>query len=106
MQNENALSSKELETTITGLKVREKELKKSLTYESKEKALEHIKKLELEKEAIDKAYKEADAKARDCEKKVQDLTGQIAALSKNLAKGKSENLEELEERRSDLNKVY
>lgn len=106
MQNENALSSKELETTITGLKVREKELKKSLTYESKEKALEHIKKLELEKEAIDKAYKDADAKARDCEKKVQDLTGQIAALSKNLAKGKSENLEELEERRSDLNKEY
>lgn len=106
MQNENALSSKELETTITGLKVREKELKKSLTYESKEKALEHIKKLELEKEAIDKAYKDADAKARDCEKKVQDFTGQIAALSKNLAKGKSENLEELEERRSDLNKEY
>ena len=106
MQNENALSSKELETTITGLKVREKELKKSLTYESKEKALEHIKKLELEKEAIDKAYKDADAKTRDCEKKVQDLTGQIAALSKNLAKGKSENLEELEERRSDLNKEY
>lgn len=106
MQNENALSSKELETTITGLKVREKELKKSLTYESKEKALEHIKKLELEKEAIDKAYKDADAKVRDCEKKVQDLTGQIAALSKNLAKGKSENLEELEERRSDLNKEY
>ncbi|WP_248404967.1 AAA family ATPase [Butyrivibrio fibrisolvens] len=106
MQNENALSSKELETTITGLKVREKELKKSLTYESKEKALEHIKKLELEKEAIDKSYKDADAKARDCEKKVQDLTGQIAALSKNLAKGKSENLEELEERRSDLNKEY
>ena len=106
MQNENALSSKELETTITGLKVREKELKKSLTYESKEKALEHIKKLELEKEAIDKAYKDADAKARDCEKKVQDLTGQIAALSKNLAKGKSENLEKLEERRSDLNKEY
>ncbi len=106
MQNENALSSKELETTITGLKVREKELKKSLTYESKEKALEHIKKLELEKEVIDKAYKDADAKARDFEKKVQDLTGQIAALSKNLAKGKSENLEELEERRSDLNKEY
>ncbi|WP_027218728.1 AAA family ATPase [Butyrivibrio fibrisolvens] len=106
MQNENALSSKELETTITGLKVREKELKKSLAYESKEKALEHIKKLELEKETIDKAYKDADAKARDCEKKVQDLTGQIAALSKNLAKGKSENLEELEERRSDLSKEY
>lgn len=105
-QNENALYSKELETTITGLKVREKELKKSLTYESKEKALEHIKKLELEKEVIDKAYKDADAKVRECEKKIQDLTGQIAALSKNLAKGKSENLEELEEKRSDLNKEY
>lgn len=105
-QNEDAIFLKEVETKTKGLAEQEKELKKGLAYSTKKEAQDHVKALELEKSGIDKAYKDADGRLRDSEKKIQDLEGRIAALSKNLSKGKSEDLGELEEKKGVLDKEY
>lgn len=105
-QNEEAILLKEVETKTKGLSDQEKELKKGLAYSTKKEAQENVSALELEKSKIDKAFKDADNKLRDSEKKIQDLEGRIAALSKNLSKGKAEDLNALEEKKNEVNQKY
>lgn len=105
-QNNNNIVIKELETQIKGNLEREKELKEGLGFSCANEAKQHIAGLEKEKDKIDKAYKEADTKVRETERKIQDLTGQIAALSKDLSKDKSESFEILEKKRTELNDKY
>lgn len=105
-QNENAITLKGLEIETRSQKEREKELKDKLAYPSKKEAEAFIKKLELKKLGIDKAYKESDELVRNSEKTVQDLKSRIAVLSKNLAKGKVEDLSELSDMQDEISRRY
>ncbi|SHI49824.1 exonuclease SbcC [Butyrivibrio fibrisolvens DSM 3071] len=105
-QNENAVMLKEIETRLKGFAEKEKELKEGLAFSTKKEAQDQVVALELEKKGIDKAYKDSDTSMRNAEKKIQDLEGRIAALSKNLSKGKSEDLSDLEEKKKEVNNKY